>query len=144
MIKHIFSHHNQLPRGNLWTSRTIMVAINLLELPLNSHLKWFLWPTSEAGRPSSNSRVSSPNTARCGKVPKGKSAVSGALQPLHVQAPITDPPPSPWSWSSTLMTCHSSAICEGQKIGPLCDSFNSYLSNLHTWFKERNLIISAQ
>lgn len=70
-----------------------MVAINLLELPLNSHLKWFLWPTSEAGRPSSNSRVSSPNTARCGKVPKGKSAVSGALQPLHVQAPITDPPP---------------------------------------------------
>lgn len=39
---------------------------------------------------------------------------------------------------------YSSAICEGQKIGPLCDSFNSYLSNLHTWFKERNLIISAQ
>ena len=37
----------------------------------------------------------------------------------------------------------STTLCSGPKIEPLCRALNGYLDTLNSWFKSRNLFISA-
>ena len=72
-------------------------------------------------------------------VPQG-----GLLSPVLFNMYMAKIPTPPADILLTTYADDSTTCCSGPKIPPLCEKLNRYLDVVNTWFKERNLMISAQ
>ena len=72
-------------------------------------------------------------------VPQG-----GVLSPVLFNMYMAKIPTPPADILLTTYADDSTTCCSGPKIPPLCEKLNRYLDVVNTWFKERNLMISAQ
>ena len=71
-------------------------------------------------------------------VPQG-----GILSPTLFNLYMAGMPTPPGNIKLITYADDSTALISGPKIGPLCNELNGYLDTLCSWFRDRNLEISA-
>ena len=135
--------------------RTVMVAVDLsrafdtvdheillkdvAELPLNHHLKRFLFAYLRGRQTFVEFRGAKSKHRKMRQgVPQG-----GVLSPLLFNLYMSKLPTPPGDIRLVTYADDSTVLNSGKQTGPICDQLNEYLVTLNSWFEERNLHISA-